>query len=100
MIGTCLGPFRLASEIGRGGMGVVYRATAEGGAPVETGTAVAVKVIHPTFQSDPSHVERFVREAAIGRSIVHDNVVRTIDVGTSELDGKTVQWLAMELVEG
>src|SRR5947207_3077663 len=81
-------------------MGVVYRATAEDGAAVSAGTAVAVKVIHPRLADDPDHVERFLREADFGRRIVHENVVRTLEVGSTEVDGKPVRWLAMELVEG
>ena len=100
MIGARLGPWRLVAPIGTGGMGAVYRAVAEDGAPVPAGTAVAVKVIHPQLADDPAHVSRFLREAELGRRIAHENLVRTLDAGEAEAEGRRVRWLAMDLVEG
>lgn len=100
MIGARLGPWRLVAPIGTGGMGAVYRAVAEAGASVPEGAAVAVKVVHPQLADDPGHVSRFLREAELGRLIVHENLVRTLGAGEAEHDGRKVRYLVMDLVEG
>lgn len=69
--GTQVGPFLIEAEIGRGGMGVVYRArqTTLGN------RIVALKVLPRSLASrDPRFVERFRREAALAATIHHENV--------------------------
>ncbi|MHC5052933.1 MAG: serine/threonine protein kinase, partial [Planctomycetota bacterium] len=101
MQGTQLGPYRLLSELGSGGMGTVHAAeVAESVAGLQTGQKVAVKVIHPHLLSTPGFFKRFLREAELGRKVVHENVVRTFDVDATELEGKAVHYMAMEHVEG
>ncbi|HVG93256.1 MAG TPA: serine/threonine-protein kinase [Planctomycetota bacterium] len=93
--GLRLGRYRLSFEIGRGGMGVVHEAEEEG-----TGRLVAVKVVRPHLAALPSVRERFLREARVGLSLKHENVVRTIDVGETTVAGRPVPWLVMERVLG
>ena len=101
MIGTALGPYRLTAELGSGGMGRVYRATVEGRVPgLEVGAAVAVKLVYPHLLEHEGFFKRFLREAAIGRQVVHENVVRTLDVDVLVVDGRQQHFLVMELVEG
>ncbi|MHC4549795.1 MAG: tetratricopeptide repeat protein [Planctomycetota bacterium] len=101
MQGTQLGPYRLLSELGSGGMGTVHAAeVAEPVAGLEAGQRVAVKVIHPHLLSTPGFFKRFLREAELGRKVVHENVVRTFDVDATELQDKAVHYMAMEYVEG
>jgi serine/threonine-protein kinase len=83
--------YRLREQLGRGGMGVVWRARDE-----RLGREVALKVLHPWVADDPELRERFEREAAALARLEHPNVVRLYDV--LEHDGQTV--LVMELVEG
>jgi serine/threonine-protein kinase len=83
--------YRLREQLGRGGMGVVWRAHDE-----RLGREVALKVLHPWVADDPELRERFEREAAALARLEHPNVVRLYDV--LENDGQTV--LVMELVEG
>jgi eukaryotic-like serine/threonine-protein kinase len=83
--------YRLQEQIGRGGMGVVWRARDE-----RLGREVALKVLHPWVADDPELRARFEREAAALARLEHPNVVRLYDV--LEDRGQTV--LVMELVEG
>ncbi len=67
------GRIALGEEIGRGAMGVVYKAVLDG-------SNVAVKVLHPHLTSDLVVVGRFVREHQALSRIDHPNVVRVIEL--------------------
>src|SRR5262245_34837361 len=75
-------------------MGRVFLAESEGGA------RVAIKVVHPHLLERPGYRERSLAEGDMGRRRVHPNVVRTLDAGTVLKDGKPIDYLAMEFVEG
>ncbi len=102
MIGTNLGPFRILSELGRGGMGTVL--LAETAAPVEgvpPGVPVALKVFHSHLTGDAETERRFLQEAVLGARIESDHVVRTYGAGITEVAGRgPTRWLAMEFVRG
>jgi serine/threonine protein kinase/tetratricopeptide (TPR) repeat protein len=99
--GKQLGSYTLISELGSGGMGTVHLAeVTEAAAGLEPGQKVAVKIVHPHLLSSPGFFKRFMREADLGRRVVHENVVRTFDVDATELDGKAVHYMVMEHVEG
>ena len=85
------GRYRLLAQLGRGGMGVVWRAT-----DARLGRDVALKVLHPWVADDPELRDRFEREAAALARLEHPNVVRLYDV--LESGGQTV--LVMELIDG
>ncbi len=82
--------YRLDSELGRGGMGVVYRAT-----DLELKRQVAVKVL-PERVSTPDARERFLREARAAAALNHPNIVVVHDVG----EDQGILFFVMELVEG
>ena len=82
--------YRLDREIGRGGMGVVYRAT-----DLELQREVAIKVL-PERVSTPDARERFLREARAAAALNHPNIVAVHDVGEEH----GVPFFVMELVEG
>ena len=88
---TLAGKYRLDAELGRGGMGAVYRAR-----HVSLGTDVAVKVLHEELCAQPGLVERFVREARAATLVRHPNVVEILDVGEDPRGPFIVQ----ELLEG
>ena len=76
MIGTTLGPYRIDRESSSGGMGKVYAApTVRKAAGLEPGVSVALNVVHAHIMETDGFFERFLREAEIGRSVVHENVV-------------------------
>ena len=83
--------YRLRDQLGRGGMGIVWRAHDE-----RLGREVALKVLHPWVADDEDLRARFEREAAALARLEHPNVVRLYDV--LEDRGQTV--LVLELIEG
>jgi eukaryotic-like serine/threonine-protein kinase len=86
------GKYRIDGEIGRGGMGAVYRAT-----HVMLNKTVAVKTIKPDLVDSTETVQRFQREARAATSLEHPNIVAVYDLGQAE-DGAL--YIAMEFVNG
>jgi len=95
-----LGPYRIESELGSGGMGTVWLAEAAGRCAVPAGTRVALKVVHPHLLSEPGYFKRFLREAEIGKRVRHPNVVRCFDCDQLVAEATTHAFLVMEYVEG
>ena len=88
--GTRLGPYEIATLIGAGGMGEVYRAR-----DTRLDRPVAVKILHGDSGS-PERRSRFEREARAIAAFTHPHICTVYDVGHS--DG--VDFLVMELLEG
>lgn len=89
--GTRLGDFELCEVLGRGGMGVVYRALQHG-----LDREVAVKVLPSFRRDDRVAFERFQREASAVSRLSHEAVVGVLATGETE----QLCWLAMPLVKG
>ena len=85
------GRYLVVEELGRGGMGRVYKVTDTSGQ-----NTIALKALLPELAADHEVLERFSREMPLSRSITHRNVCRLFDLGSS--DG--VDYLTMELVPG
>ena len=90
-IGTVIAGYRIESRIGRGGMGVVYRAQ-----HLSLGRQAALKVIAPDLAESSGFRERFSREARVAAAFSHPNIVTVYDAG--EVDGTL--YLAMEYIDG
>ncbi|MFI6024764.1 serine/threonine-protein kinase [Amycolatopsis magusensis] len=90
-VGEEFGGFRIDGVLGRGGMGVVYRAWQH-----RVRRPVALKVLPPEYAEDPVYRERFGREAAALAMLDSPHVVAIHDHG--EVDG--CLYLAMQLVDG
>jgi serine/threonine-protein kinase len=88
---VAIGPYRLESEIGRGGMGVVYRARRIDGAFEQT---VALKRMHHGLGRESA---RLARERGILARLQHPHIARLLDGG---VDDGGQPWMAMELIEG
>jgi serine/threonine protein kinase len=88
-----IGPWRIEAEIGRGGMGSVYRARRIDG---QFEQVVAIKIAQRDLASDLLR-RRFLSERRILASLEHPNIARLIDGGTTA-DG--VPYLALEYVDG
>jgi serine/threonine-protein kinase len=86
-----IGGFRLEEMIGRGGMGVVYRAEQPG-----LDRKVAVKVIAPAHAADARFRERFAREARLAAALDHPHIVPVYTTGE---DGGQL-FLVMRYVDG
>jgi serine/threonine protein kinase len=86
-----IGHYRIVAELGRGGMGIVYKAHEE-----SLNRFVAIKVLGDHLTEDPDQVERFLREARSAASLNHPNIVQIYAV--SEDDGR--HFFAMEYVSG
>src|SRR3954465_13898219 len=90
-VGSQLGAYRIEDYIGRGGMGVVYRAEHVG-----LGRQVALKLLAPELAENPSFRERVGREARLAAAIDPPNVIPIYEAG--EADG--VYFIAMRYVDG
>ena len=77
--GSVVAGCRIEGVVGRGGMGVVYRAT-----QVSLERPVALKVIAPELAGDADFRERFKRESRLAASIEHPNVIPVYEAGEDD----------------
>ena len=83
------GEYRLKEQLGKGGMAAVFKAE-------RRGELCALKRPLVAFLEDPEFLERFLREAEIGRTLHHPNIIRIFERG----DVGGVPYFTMELIEG
>lgn len=83
--------YTIIEEIGRGGMGRIYKAMDH-----ELDITVVLKMIRPDLSSRPYMVEQFRKETLLGRSISHENVVRTHDLG----EVNKIKYISMDFIKG
>ena len=90
-LGTEIAGYRIEERIGRGGMGVVYRAQ-----HMNLQRRAAIKIIAPEFADTKGFRSRFIREARIAAALQHPNIVTVYDAGQS---GETL-YIAMQFIRG
>ncbi|MFC1572128.1 protein kinase [Candidatus Eisenbacteria bacterium] len=89
--GDRLGHYQIGEELGRGGMGIVYRAR-----DLKLGRQVALKCPWPELAAERSWRQRFLREARAASAVSHPNVVQVLEV--FEQDG--LPWLTLQFIDG
>lgn len=92
-IGRRIGPYLLDAELGRGGMGQVFRARRVDG---QYQSEVAIKLMRGDCESQSAH-RRFLAERQILATLVHPSIARLLDGGTTT---ENIPYLVMELVDG
>src|SRR6266581_2857613 len=88
--GTRIGPYEVTSQLGEGGMGVVFRAR-----DTKLQRDVALKLLPDHFASDPDRLSRFQREAQLLASVNHPNIAQIY--GLEQTGGSGC--IVMELVQ-
>jgi serine/threonine protein kinase/Tol biopolymer transport system component len=89
--GQKIGPYEVAGQIGAGGMGEVYKAR-----DPRLGRDIAIKVLPPSFSSDPDRLQRFSQEARAAAALNHPNILAIFDIG----ENKGAPYVVSELLEG
>ena len=90
-LGRMIGPYRVLSLLGAGGMGEVYLAE-----DTRLRRRVALKLLPPEFTHDEERIRRFEREARAASALNHPNIVTIYEIGQSN----GTYFIATELVEG
>ncbi|MDH5743818.1 MAG: protein kinase [Candidatus Aminicenantes bacterium] len=88
---TFTGRYQVIEEIGKGGMGQVYKVFDS-----EIKEKIALKLLRPEIASDETTIERFRQELKLARKITHHNVCRMYDLGKEE----ATYYITMEFVDG
>jgi TolB-like protein/tRNA A-37 threonylcarbamoyl transferase component Bud32 len=88
---TFAGRYQIIEELGKGGMGRVYKAT-----DLEVKEKVAIKLIRPEITADEKTIERFRNELKLARKIIHKNICRMYDLNKEE----DSYYITMEYIEG
>jgi eukaryotic-like serine/threonine-protein kinase len=89
------GRYQLRSLLGEGGMASVHM-----GHDTVLDRPVAIKTLHSELGREASFRERFRREAQAVARLNHTNIVSVFDSGEDEIDGRSVPYIVMELVDG
>lgn len=92
LAGTTVAHYRISGEVGRGGMGVVYRAEDS-----LLKRSVALKFLPPELTEDPHARERFIREARAASALDHPNICTIYEIGHAD---RGMLYIAMALYAG
>jgi len=93
--GEHIGPFLIRAPLGKGGMGEVYLAF-----DPRLGRELAIKVLAPGAVGNPERRTRFVQEAKLASALNHRNIITIYDIDNATVDGRLLDFVAMEYVRG
>ena len=91
LAGKTLGTYKVISQLGRGGMAVVYKAHES-----SLNRIVALKVLSSRLSQDSEYIKRFQREARAAAQLNHQNIVQIYAIG----EEKGIHYFAMEYIKG
>ncbi|MCA9254695.1 MAG: serine/threonine protein kinase, partial [Phycisphaerales bacterium] len=91
---TRIAGYDIVEVLGRGGMGVVYRAR-----QTNPSRDVALKVVHP-YVTSATLSRRVEFEAQVLARLQHPGIAQIFEAGADQLDGRALSFFAMELIEG
>ena len=91
LVGKTVGNYQIIEEIGRGGMGVVYKAL-----QTSLNRIVAMKVLPRQYTRDPEFLNRFRREARAAAGLNHSNIIQIYEIGQQS----GIHYFVMEYIEG
>ncbi|NQV72221.1 serine/threonine-protein kinase [bacterium] len=96
MIGSTLSHYQIESELGRGGMGIVYRAQ-----DTKLDRTVAIKVLPSAALASDDDRARFYREAKAAAQLHHPHIASIFEIDESSADGgESHPFIVMEFIEG
>lgn len=87
--------YRIKDIIGTGGMSIVYD-----GYDTVLNREVAIKILKDSYLDGEKFLNKLKMEAVTSASISDDNIVSIYDVGTTEIDGRTIEYIVMEKING
>lgn len=90
LVGKTLGRFKIVEEIGRAGMGTVYKALDS-----SRNRHVALKVLSPFLQANREFLKRFHREAHATARLRHPNIIKVYEAGQIE----SISFIAVEYID-
>src|SRR5262245_17677114 len=93
--GQQIGTYKIMSLLGRGGMGVVYRARDE-----RLRRDVAIKVLPASYANDADRLRRFEQEAHATSALNHPNILTIYDIGAAAPELGGAPFIVAELLEG
>ncbi len=93
--GTIISHYRVTGQLGRGGMGIVYKAE-----DTKLDRTVALKLLPPHALASEDDRARFYREARAAAALNHPNIAHVYEIDESEVDGESRPFIAMEYIDG
>src|SRR5262245_35985271 len=94
-VGRRIGPYRVISQLGRGGMGEVFLAE-----DTRLERKVALKILPGAFTQSPDRLRRFEREAKAASALNHPNILTIHEIGIGQTEDGGAHYIVSEFVEG
>ena len=93
--GTTISHYRVVGQLGRGGMGIVYKAE-----DTKLDRTVALKLLPPHALISEDDRARFYREARAAAALNHPNIAHIYEIDEAEANGESRPFIAMEFIDG